>query len=538
MHIGAIRAFIQANSQVVTEELTTSGINREIVKPGTKNSTKPYINKYLEMTDPDTGIPFVSTATVFVSHAWKYKFYDVVFQVMEQHASRNPSAYFWFDLFTNDQNSVTEKDFDWFSRTFKNGIREIGQMLLVLSPWDDPLPLKRAWCLFEIHNALEESQVSLSIDLPDSEAAELKERVIENPGCVLQALSDIKAENSEATSVSDRDLIFRTVKQAVGEFFSVNQGVKNELRTWYVNKLKNLVKEEPENPQLLASSGNVMYGFAFYDDAMSHYNHAMNIYLATEGEKSLHTAMQYHNMACVYDSKSLLERAMEYHNMSLAIRLEICGIDHPDIALSYQGIANVCLARGEHDDALAYLHKSLDIKNREFSTTGEPTVGLAKLYHVMANVYQNKSDLLIALDYYMKSLTIYLDRLGDNHPNLASSYTGIANVYYEQGNLDKALEYYNKSAEIQLSTLGENNPEVAPTFNNMAAVHYQRRDTDKALEFYTKCVAIKRQCFGEQHPSIADAFYNLQLLYKSMGNLEQAAEYTRKADDIRQKMSS
>ena len=309
------------------------------------------------------------------------------------------------------------------------------------------------------------------------------------------------------------------------------------MQTWYVNKLKNLVKKEPDNPQLLASSGRVMYSFAFYDNAMSHFNHAKNIYLATKGEKSLHTAMQYYNMACVYHDKRLLERAIECHNISLAIRLEICGDDHPDVALSYEGIANVYLTRGEHEEALIHLHKSLEIRNREYSTTAGPTVELGNLYLVMANVYRERSNVLKALNYYMKSLAIFQARLGDNYPNLASTYIGIANVYYEKGNLDKALEYYSKSAEIQLSTLGENNPGVARTFNNMAIVYYQRRDTDKALEFYNKSLAIKRQCFGEQHPSIADTFYNLQLLYKSMGNLEQAAEYTRKADDIRQKMS-
>ena len=99
-------------------------------------------------------------------------------------------------------------------------------MLLVLLPRDDPLPLKRAWCLFEIHNALEESKVSLSIDLPDREAVELKESVIVNADCVLQALSDIQAENAKATSVSDRELIFRTITNSAGRFFNVNQGLK------------------------------------------------------------------------------------------------------------------------------------------------------------------------------------------------------------------------------------------------------------------------------------------------------------------------
>ena len=72
-----------------------------------------------------------------MSHAWRYSFYDVVVDVMEQYAREFPDAYFWFDLFTNNQNEVSNKDFDWFCTTFRNGVRDIGQVLLALSPWNE-----------------------------------------------------------------------------------------------------------------------------------------------------------------------------------------------------------------------------------------------------------------------------------------------------------------------------------------------------------------------------------------------------------------
>ena len=41
------------------------------VKPETKDTNYPYtcIQKYMDLQDESTGIPLVSTATVFVSHA-------------------------------------------------------------------------------------------------------------------------------------------------------------------------------------------------------------------------------------------------------------------------------------------------------------------------------------------------------------------------------------------------------------------------------------------------------------------------------------
>ena len=40
-------------------------------------------------------------------------------------------------------------------------------------------------------------------------------------------------------------------------------------------------------------------------------------------------------------------------------------------------------------------------------------------------------------------------------------------VYDNKGEYEKALDYYNKSLKIYIQTLGENHPDVATSFNNM-----------------------------------------------------------------------
>ena len=222
MHINAIRNFIAEYPPIKDRHLTTSEINKEIIKTQTLGTEQPFIHKYTDISDPKTGVPYISLATVFISHAWRYKFYDVVVAVMEQYASKDPDAYFWFDLFTNDQNKVGEKDFNWFSFTFLNSIKNIGKVLLILSPWDDPISIKRAWCLFEIYQALEENSVEFTIDLPDSQNAELKAAVTENPKCVIQALSNIQAQNAAAAINSDREMIFKVIQESDGGFSHVN----------------------------------------------------------------------------------------------------------------------------------------------------------------------------------------------------------------------------------------------------------------------------------------------------------------------------
>ncbi len=53
----------------------------------------------------------------------------------------------WFDVFCVNQHSRADKDFNnWWSTTFQGAIKQFGRTVMVLSPWQDPVPLTRAWC--------------------------------------------------------------------------------------------------------------------------------------------------------------------------------------------------------------------------------------------------------------------------------------------------------------------------------------------------------------------------------------------------------
>ena len=111
---------------------------------------------------------------------------------------------------------MANKDFQWFSDTFRDSIRVIGHVLLVMSPWNNPLPISRAWYLFEIANSINDPVVKFSIRLPKSEVKEMSTAVIDDSDCLIQVLSDIQAENTDATSLDDLMLIFDVIRKSPG----------------------------------------------------------------------------------------------------------------------------------------------------------------------------------------------------------------------------------------------------------------------------------------------------------------------------------
>ena len=141
------------------------------------------------------------------------------------------------------------------------------------------MPIKRAWCLFEIHNALQESKVDLSIYLPACEVQQLRVGVMKSQHSVIQALSHIQAEKAEAKTLSDRNMIFEVIRNSVGGFLDVNKRVKNELRSWYVTQLKTLTDLEPENHQLLGKTGAIIEHFGDLDEGLLYFKKTLDVQL-------------------------------------------------------------------------------------------------------------------------------------------------------------------------------------------------------------------------------------------------------------------
>ena len=117
------------------EGLTTTQVNELFQMPMTATS-KSSLCEYLKKTNH----PAVGLATVFISHAWLYKFLDVV-DALEYHFRDNPDVIVWFDLFSNNQHRACELEFDWWHTTFKSAIQDFGHTVIVFAPWNNPIPL-------------------------------------------------------------------------------------------------------------------------------------------------------------------------------------------------------------------------------------------------------------------------------------------------------------------------------------------------------------------------------------------------------------
>lgn len=151
-------------------------------------------------------------------------------------------------------------------------------------------------------------------------------------------------------------------------------------------------------------------------------------------------------------------------------------------------------------------------------------------YNNIGFIYDDKGDVIKALEYYHKSLSIREEL--DDKKGIAVSLNNIGIIYIKQGEPEQALEYYLKSLKVKQQL--EDYKSMATSLNNIAAVYKELGNLEKAIEYYTQSLLIREEIKDEK--GIAVTLNNIGTLYKDRGSLDTALNYYSKALDIREKI--
>jgi hypothetical protein len=232
VRLSFLNQFLQeCGGRAALNNLTTTEVCDKFIKPVTKSSQSSYC-EYLRVLEHEA----VGEATVFISHAWQYKFLEVV-DSLTHHFLHQLEVVLWFDLFSNNQHKAIDLDFSYWATTFQSAIQTFGHTVMVLAPWDHPLPLTRAWCLWELY-CTAQTQSKFEVAMTDSAQINFINDVLANSARPIgRMLSQIDVKKSICFKPEDRDLIFHAIKSSVG-FSELNRMVFEKLRDWVIVAMK------------------------------------------------------------------------------------------------------------------------------------------------------------------------------------------------------------------------------------------------------------------------------------------------------------
>jgi len=79
---------------------------------------------------------------------------------------------------------------------------------------------------------------------------------------------------------------------------------------------------------------------------------------------------------------------LEFHQKALKIRIKVLGIEHPNVADSYNNIGLVYDSQGDYSNALKYLHKALNIRKK---VLGDNHPGTLKIFNAIESIIKDIS---------------------------------------------------------------------------------------------------------------------------------------------------
>lgn len=469
-------------------------ISEKFVKP----PTLPYKSSYCEFLRAQNH-PAVGKAQVFISHAWRYQFLDVM-DAVRDHFKNKPEIIIWFDMFSNNQHKAVDLTFDWWCNTFKSAIKEFGHTVMVIAPWNDPITLTRAWCLFEIYCTVSTNS-KFEVALSDEQRRIfIRDMGLHGSEAIDKMLATIDAERSDAWRAEDKARIFEAVRLTVG-FNHINALVFGEMRKFVIRTSERSFDNEKSvllkiqyavilaslytSQGRLLSAEPILYASVIASKAL-------------KGEYDPLTLDAETNLAILYENEDNFSAAEPLYLTCLEKHEKIYGRTHKSTLAAMNNLANVFSNRQKYDAAEQLYSECFKRRSEEFGPMDIDTISalsnLAALYLTMGKLEKAAE---LAADCVERSKK----NLDGDHPYTLIAMNNLASIQdlmFLHDDAEKLLVYV---LQTRLMSMGEQDPEYLNSLFNLG-VHYRNRGLyAKALPLLDDCANKRLMVLGPNHPT-------------------------------------
>ncbi|KAJ3230982.1 Kinesin light chain 3 [Chytriomyces hyalinus] len=484
-----VQDFITASGGSETlKNLTTTDVCQKLVQPLTSHTRRSMIDTLI--IEGRSGV--VSEAKWFVSHP-----------------GRIPAKEFiiWFDIFSNSQHETASKPFEWWENTFMSAIKKMGQVVMVLIPWSEPIPLTRAWCIFEIYSTVKTGSV-FDVAMPSRSQVEFLVELRNNPRAFYEIIANFESRNAEATNPVDKHRIFQVIAELLGS------------------------KVAPEDTLLLHWSLASLYRLngklpLAFDSHRSVYLDRLKLL----GPDHVDTLISMNSMIeCAFDISytSKTKSETDYAALMeecLATAKRTLGLDHPFTLLAMYNTTSTFIDEVTFEKAEAVLSECLERRMKGLGSHHPETL---RTMERLATVYAKMNLTAKAESFYKLIIELFEDRHGSNNMDGLIYSTSLV-LYHDVGEYDKAASLFQDI----LKSVAEG--EGIDTITSLGVMHYlaetlqSQGQLDQSLNMRKDCLARTRKLLGDNHENtlafvhaIGSAYFNLGSLLVQIGSLDEA----------------
>lgn len=266
-----------------------------------------------------------------------------------------------------------------------------------------------------------------------------------------------------------------------------------------------------------------------YDEAMRHFNQALEINQKLKPGDSTYTAECMSLLAGLYGEIGNLEEAdrKSLESIEMFRRLEdrswIYGA-----ALNTRGI--VLLKRADYSGAEGVFRECMEVWR---VLRGDRHVEVAGMMQNLGAVYMALGRRADAESILEQSVAIFAEMLGSEHPYVALGLNNLGAMAFARQDFDRAEELLTESQRLRRLYFGEDNLVTIESLVNIGILRQVQGDTKGAESSFREAIEAQRRLLGSKNPRLADTLSKLGQLLQEENRLEDAENCYREALEIR-----
>ena len=229
--------------------------------------------------------------------------------------------------------------------------------------------------------------------------------------------------------------------------------------------------------------------------------------------------------------KAELDAARVTLTEALAMRRQVLGEEHADVAVTHSELGRALLDLGRLDEAEAHCRAALAIRRKVLGPADHDT---ATSMSDLGLLLRQKGDRAGAETMLRETLAVTRKSSGPRHPDTATALANLALTVNERGDHAAAEGMFREALAISQASLGRDHPNNAQRLANLANVLRLRGKLAEAAAGNEEALGISRPALGPDHPSVARQEVGLARIYLDQGRPAEAAPLLRHALGVQQ----
>jgi len=518
MTLEGLKVFIDANGGCDGfEGLKTSEVCELFLKPATIDQQESYCIAYKNHPSQTGNI---SKATAFVSHAWGHEFMDVVAALEAHQAAQSERIYFWFDIFSNNQHKTGTRDFTWWQTVFRDNIGKLKKTLLVLE-WDDPKPLARAWCLWEMISTVD-TKADFRVLMSPTNRASFSEALENRFDTIVYKTCNVDLRQAKAFFKSDEANIKKAVEATAG-FEELNKQVIGIMKEWMAEQGKDELAKVPEKQRptcrLQLALALLFHEQGKLPEAEALYRSSYEGFRLAGGENDPVTLRTMTSLANVLTDQGKHEEAMPLLRGAMEGIRSLYSLDNSEVLNAMNNYALALGQQGKFGDAEVILE---EVVRRKSALLGEKDPLTLTSLANYADILSKGGKLSETEGIMRRVLFGFRGFYGDTHPKTLYAINNLATLLEKKGHLSEAETLLRESLEGKRRTLGDKHVDTLVGLENLGAFHQNHGNASEAEKLLREALSGRLKTLGSNPLQTHHVQEALGTLLKDQGKLSEA----------------